>query len=99
MLKKGELVEYANAAQFNLEELKSFISGLDAVSTTVYGCNGKDGYHRLRNELNDITSLNQFSLDKVPYYTAKYALVKGIGHNLQYIEELSPRYVYSDGPF
>lgn len=99
ILENGDFIEYAKAAQFNSEELKSFITGFDSTPTTVYGYNRKEEYDRLRDELYNIVPIDPFVLDKAPYYAAKYALERGMEHNMKYIEELSPRYIYSDGPF
>ncbi len=99
MLKNGNFTPYLKIGQFNLEELKLFISGLGSAPILVYGYNQKDRYKRVKSELKEIVSLNPFDLIKIPYYAAKHALESGIKNDLKYAEGLSPYYVYSEGPF
>ncbi len=89
----------------NLEEMRFFLNGMEEKPLLAYGFNKKDDCRSIKQELKDVVSgLLFFDLKDTPYFAAEYAIKSykingGAVFKEKYVEELSPYYVYGNGPF
>ncbi|HEC24448.1 MAG TPA: tRNA (adenosine(37)-N6)-threonylcarbamoyltransferase complex dimerization subunit type 1 TsaB [bacterium] len=99
VLEKGCIIPSLKASLFDLSELKSFIDGIDNSPTIVYGYNRKDDYERFTSRLERGGTITPFDLKKTTGFASMYAMESGIKNGSKYTEEISPYYIYGDGPF
>ncbi|MCL4497548.1 MAG: tRNA (adenosine(37)-N6)-threonylcarbamoyltransferase complex dimerization subunit type 1 TsaB [Deltaproteobacteria bacterium] len=89
----------------NLEELRLFLNDMKDKPLLVYGFNNKNDCHFIEDKLKDaVAGLLFLDLKDTAYFAAKYAIESykingGSVFNEQYSEEISPYYVYGNGPF
>ncbi|MHB1698228.1 MAG: tRNA (adenosine(37)-N6)-threonylcarbamoyltransferase complex dimerization subunit type 1 TsaB [bacterium] len=83
----------------SLDELKSFIGNMENSPIIVYGYNKKSEYEIFEAEFKNIAPIEPFDLKKAAYFASMYALENKADRGFKYAEELSPYYVYGDGPF
>ncbi len=91
---------------FALGELRSFLNNMEDEPFLVYGLNKEKGRAIINEEFKNLTSrLLFFDLKQTAYYASMYALENkkedaGLSlKKIKYAEELSPYYVYGNGPF
>lgn len=99
ILEKGCIIPSLKISMFDLSELKSFIDGMDDSPTIVYGYNKEDDCERFTSRLERGVSISPFDLKKTTGFASMYAMESGIKNGSKYTEELSPYYIYGDGPF
>ncbi|MHB8231352.1 MAG: tRNA (adenosine(37)-N6)-threonylcarbamoyltransferase complex dimerization subunit type 1 TsaB [bacterium] len=83
----------------NLDEIKSLAKNIKSDTMLVYGYNKKSEYERFEAEFKNIVRVEPFDLKKTAYLASMYALENKAADGFKYAEELSPYYVYGDGPF
>ncbi len=84
----------------NIAELKSFIEDMKNKPSLVYGFNKEDDYEKFKIELESISAKTApFDLRQSAYFASVYTLESNFISDLKYAEELSPYYVYGNGPF
>lgn len=83
----------------SLGELKKIIGNMENSPILVYGYNKKSEYEIFKSEFKNIAPVEPFDLKKTAYFASMYALENKADRGIQYAEELSPYYVYGDGPF
>jgi tRNA threonylcarbamoyl adenosine modification protein YeaZ len=89
----------------NLEEIRLFLNDMKDKPLLAYGFNDKNDCHFIKDELKDtVSGLLFLDLKDTAYFAAKYAIesykINGVKvFNEKYSEELSPYYVYGNGPF
>ena len=85
---------------FNIAELKSFVENMKNKPSLVYGFNKEDDYGKFKNEFESIdVKTVPFDLKQSAYFASVYALESNFISDSKYSEELSPYYVYGNGPF
>jgi tRNA threonylcarbamoyl adenosine modification protein YeaZ len=84
----------------NIAELKSFVENMENKPSLVYGFNKKDDYGKFKSEFESINVKTvPFDLKQSAYFASAYALESNFISDSKYAEELSPYYVYGNGPF
>ena len=89
----------------SLEELRFFLNDMEDKPLLAYGFNEENGCRLIERELKDaVADLLFLDLKDTPYFAAEYAIKGykingGAVFNEKYAEELSPYYVYGNGPF
>lgn len=86
-------------ALLNSGELGSLIENMESKPVIVYGYNKRCEYDRFKAEFKNIAPSVPFDLKKTAYFAAAYALENKEDRGAKYAEELSPYYVYGNGPF
>ncbi|MFW0884073.1 tRNA (adenosine(37)-N6)-threonylcarbamoyltransferase complex dimerization subunit type 1 TsaB [Candidatus Acidulodesulfobacterium sp. H_13] len=99
VLEKGSIIPSLKISLFDLSELESFIDGIGDSPTIVYGYNKKDDYERFTSRLERRGAISPFDLKKTTGFASMYAMESGIKNGSKYTEEISPYYIYGDGPF
>jgi tRNA threonylcarbamoyladenosine biosynthesis protein TsaB len=90
---------------FNISELKSFVENMKNKPSIVYGFNKEDDYEKFKNEFEGINLPAPFDLKQTAYFASAYVTENGNESGIspfsqiKYAEELSPYYVYGNGPF
>ena len=89
----------------NIAELKSFVENMENKPSLVYGFNKEDDYEKFKNEFEGINLPAPFDLKQTAYFASAYVTENGNESGIspfsqiKYAEELSPYYVYGNGPF
>jgi tRNA threonylcarbamoyl adenosine modification protein YeaZ len=84
----------------NMDELKSFVENAENKPFLVYGFNKENDYEKFKNEFENIgIEAMPFDLKQSAYFASAYALEGNFENSSKYAEELSPYYVYGNGPF
>ena len=89
----------------NLEEIRRFLKDMEDKPLLAYGFNNKNDCHFVEDKLKDaVNGLLFLDLKDTAYFAAKYAIesykINGDAFfDQKYTEELSPYYVYGNGPF
>ena len=102
---KENFTQRLKISLLNMAELKSFVENRADKQSVVYGFNKEKDYEKFREELESINLPEPFDLKQSAYFASMYALENRIGADLspsaqiKYAEELSPYYVYGNGPF
>lgn len=84
----------------NIAELKSFVENMENKPSLVYGFNKEGDYGKFKSEFESISVKTvPFDLKQSAYFASAYALESNFISDSKYAEELSPYYVYGNGPF
>ena len=89
----------------NLEEIRLFLNAMKDKPLLAYGFNNENDCSFIEDKLKkEVSGLLFLDLKDTPYFAAKYAIESykinsGKVFNEKYSEELSPYYVYGNGPF
>ena len=102
---KENFTQRLKISLLNIDELKSFVENRTDKPHIVYGFNKESDYEKFKTEFESINPPAPFDLKKSAYFASMYALENRKRTNLspsaqiKYAEELSPYYVYGNGPF
>ena len=102
---KENFTQRLKISLLNMTELKSFVENRADKPYVVYGFNKENDYEKFKAEFESINLPVPFDLKQSAYFASMYALENGNRTNLspsaqiKYAEELSPYYVYGNGPF
>ncbi len=83
----------------NMNELKLFLGGKKNNFSLVYGYNKENDREKFKSEFESINPPSFFELRRINYYASMYILENNLNYDLKYAEEVSPYYVYGNGPF
>ncbi|MGC8554619.1 MAG: tRNA (adenosine(37)-N6)-threonylcarbamoyltransferase complex dimerization subunit type 1 TsaB [Candidatus Acidulodesulfobacterium sp.] len=89
----------------SLEEIRFFLNDMEDKPLLAYGFNEENDCRFIKDGLKDaVAGLLFLDLKDTPYFAAEYAIKDykkngGAVFNEKYAEELSPYYVYGNGPF
>ena len=89
----------------NKDELKSLLKNMENKPSIVYGFNRSIDYEKFKSEFEGINLPVPFDLKQTAYFASAYTLEsknkpgKSPSSLIKYAEELSPYYVYGNGPF
>ncbi len=99
-IKGGKIGEYLRAGRLSTAEIISLRNRLGNDTAMVFGYAARHEYEKAEEDFKGTASGKLFfDLRKLPFAAAKYFLESGINNDLKYNFELSPVYIYSEGPF
>ncbi len=97
---KANFTRQLKISLLNINELKSYIENMKNKPSIVYGFNKKNDYEKFKYEFENIgLKAASFDLKQSAYFASVYASESNFENDSKYAEELSPYYVYGNGPF